>query len=232
MARPPLRAPLVYRSLRLRRMEAMDDPGLDPALRETALRGLESIAAWPGQRRPILETLLRWTGGLPERGRTLRVVELGAGSGHLSRWLAGEMAARGIRAEWIPTDARPQPGVAALEMADEKAYPDADIFLSNLVWHHLPDEVLCASVRAMEARARIGWMAYDLHRHWLHYYGARLALGRLPAILRFDGALSIQQGYRREELERLLARAGCGEAEIRWCFPFRWLVRRVKGERP
>ena len=57
--------------------------------------------------------------------------------------------------------------------------------------------------------------------------GAFLYFGGVHATLRYDNLTSavrkILRGFRREDWTRLAAAAGI-PAEIRWAFPFRWIV--------
>ena len=207
-----------YHFKRLRSTELMDLPGLDPSEREAALRGIEEISHWPGQRRPLLMALLRVIG--PASGR-LKLVELGAGSGHLSRWVALELARRGFEAEVLPTDLFPHPSVEKLDCLDP-ALPEADLYFSSLLLHHLDDASVSSMLALHASKARLGFAHFDLQRSLLHFYlaKARIALAGLPRINQIDALLSIQQGYSRRELRDL---AGPGP-KIRWSFPFRWML--------
>jgi hypothetical protein len=233
----------VYRFRRLRRAERMDEKGLPAWEREAALQGLEEISTWWGQRQPLLKAVLELLG--PPNTKRLRLVEVGAGSGHTARWMSGELLKRGYRAEVLATDlhpirpphreygwggSRPAPtifpgvGVRRLD-ALRGRLPDADLYYSNLFLHHLPDAAL-PQLFARQARAsRLGFVHYDLQRHWAHFYGASLRLrwAGLPRINWTDGLRSIQQGYTRADLSALAA-AGVAGVRLRWCLPCRWML--------
>ena len=196
----------------------MDDPALPAAEREAALRGLERISAWPGQRLSVLEALERLLG---KPGPRLRLIEVGAGSGHLSRWLDRELKLQGFRVEVFPTDRVSVPGVGRMD-ALKDALPEADIYFSNLMLHHLDDADLSGMLQAQCKASRLGFVHLDLHRHPLHYYGASALIraAGLPKINLSDGLRSIQQGYTSGEL---LALAPQG-SRVRWHFPFRWAL--------
>jgi hypothetical protein len=212
----------VYRFRRLRRQERMDQSGLPDAERQRALEGLERIGTWWGQRQPLLGAIGSLLGA-PGR-RRLRLIEVGAGSGHTAAWVSAQLALRGYRAEVLPTDLRPVEGVRRLD-ALKGRLPDADLYYSNLFLHHLPDAALPPLFARLARASRLGFAHFDLQRHWLHFYGAslRLGLGGLPRINWTDGLASIQQGYTRAELEALAAQ-GVPGAELRWCLPFRWML--------
>lgn len=212
----------MYRFERVRQAEEMDKPGLDPEVHEIALKGLEQIAGWPGQREPLFRRVAQMA---QRAGRPVRIVELGAGSGHLCRWMDGRFKEMGLEAEVIATDLHAAPGVLAADATKPRTWPRADIYFSNLTLHHLDDRLVVDLMKNMTARAPLGWLAFDLQRHWLHYIGARAAMsarGMHPILLN-DGARSIQQGFTRKDLKDLAGKAGL-KLEITWHFPFRWLV--------
>jgi hypothetical protein len=200
----------------------MDSAGLDPVERQAALDGLRTISTWPGQRGPILRALAELL-GRPKPG-IRRLIEVGAGSGHLSQWVASRLRALGHTVEVLATDLEATGGVTQMD-ALSTALPEADIYFSNLMLHHLEDADVQTMFQRQAAVSRVGVLHYDLHRHWAHFYGARFLLkaGGLPEIVRSDGATSIQQGFSRREL-RALAEPALPKARITWHFPFRWLL--------
>jgi hypothetical protein len=205
----------------------MDRPGISKAERDVALAGLDRLSAWPGSRAPLLGSVRALLG--PPDGKRRRLVELGAGGGALSRWLARSLAGLGYRAEVLATDRVGAPGVRRLDALAGRL-PAADLYFSNLVLHHPPDAgVRRLLERSAQASAR-GCVHIDIQRHWLHYYGAMalLKLAGLPRINRADARLSIQQGYTRREWLGLARGLGEG-AEATWQFPFRW---RLAWKRP
>lgn len=215
-----------YRPQRIRALERMDEPGLDPEMRALAFKGIERISGWWGQKKPLLREITRLLG--PAKPGRLKLVEVGAGSGHLSRWIEGGLRAEGYDAEVLATDLWAGPGVQALDCLSE-SLPEADLYFSSLLLHHLGDWDLCRMLQHQEKASRLGWVHFDLHRHLLHYLAARFRtrLAGLPEINQVDALLSIQQGYTRRELQGLLKAAGV-EAEIIWSLPCRWLISRKK----
>jgi hypothetical protein len=199
----------------------MDAAGLAPDERQAALDGLDRIGRWPGQRGPILRALASRL-GRPQPGLR-RLVEVGAGSGQLARWLAERLAARGHRVEVLPTDREAAPGVARLD-AVAGTLPEADVYYSNLLLHHLEDGDAQAMLRRQASACRLGLLHFDLQRHPIHFYGARviLAAAGMPAIIRQDAASSIQQGFTRAEL--LALAAPLPGAGVHWQCPFRWML--------
>jgi len=200
----------------------MDSEGLAPAERQAALDGLERIGRWPGQRAPVLKELASLL-GRPQPG-TRRLVEVGAGSGHLAQWVGVRLRAMGHSVEVLATDREPAEGVTRLDALD-RGLPEADIYFSNLMLHHLEDADVRTMFGRQAAASRLGLLHCDLHRHWAHYYGAGFLLwaAGMPDIIRQDGASSIQQGFTRAELGDL-AESVLPGARIEWHFPFRWIL--------
>jgi hypothetical protein len=200
----------------------MDLFGLAEAERQEALLGIERISHWPGQRAPLLNTLQRILG--PPGPKRLKLIELGAGSGHLARWISGELAARGYDAEVLATDLVAHAGVKKLDCL-KGTLPAADLYYSSLLLHHLKDEEVARMLRLQAAKARLGFVHFDLQRNLLHFYLAKILtrLGGFHRINQVDALRSIQQGYIRSELKALSSAAGLA-SDIRWSFPFRWLL--------
>jgi hypothetical protein len=201
-------------------IEAMDNPDLDPALREQALEGLgrlRRIFLRPG---PLLRAIVRILP--PPSNRTLRLVELGAGSRELSAWLTRALERTGRRVEMVPTDRIAAPGVRAFDCTAASGWLDADMFFSNLLLHHLSVDEIRRSLRMQAQHARYGSVHLDLVRTGLSYYLSRLFLPllRYPRIIQSDGLLSIQAAFTAMEM-RGLAEGICRSFEVHEALPFR-----------
>ena len=84
----------------------------------------------------------------------------------------------------------------------------------------------------MEGRARLGWLINDLHRHAVPYWVAHSmpALLRMNRLMRQDAAISVARAFMRPDWERLLEVVPLpgAAASVRWCFPWRYAVGRIK----
>jgi hypothetical protein len=199
----------------------MDAAGTSADERRAALDGLDRISAWPGQRVPLLRGLASLLG--KPRPRVRRLVEVGAGSGRLAAWVEFRLRALGHKVEVLATDREASEGVAKMD-ALAGPLPEADLYFSNLLLHHLGDSDVRRMFSLQASASGVGLLHCDLHRHWLHYHGAGFFLraARMPAIIQDDGARSIQQGFTRRELEALAE--GLPGARVAWTFPFRWML--------
>ena len=226
--------------------ELMDDETVDYATFRACLVDLAKANRWTLNDRPTLNFLERLvSSGRWPTGRPLRVVDVGSGYGDMLRRIDRWAARRDLKVELTGVDLSPWSARAAAEATPRDrpirwitadAFLDerpADVITSALFAHHLPDDQVVRYLQRMEATAEIGWFVNDLHRHPLPYAGFAL-LSRLMGWHRFvqhDGPISVARGFTIADWATLIAAAGLppGAAEVRWRFPFRVCVARVKG---
>jgi hypothetical protein len=75
-------------------------------------------------------------------------------------------------------------------------------------------------------QARLGIVINDLHRHPIAYHSIKI-LTRLFAkspLIRHDAPLSVARGFSREELDKIMQKAGITSYTISWRWAWRWLV--------
>jgi SAM-dependent methyltransferase len=225
--------------------ELLDFERADPDAIEACLRDLEWINRWTAAYR----VTLRWLDQLcRERrpARPLTVVDVGCGRGDMLRRIWAWGRERGLELRLIGVDRNPHaiaaaaaatPGAAPIryltrDVFDTAHDPPSDVVVSALFAHHLDDARLVRFLRWMEQRARLGWLINDLHRHPLPYFLARggAPLLRMHRFVRHDAPLSVARSFDRYDWLRLLDTAGLAPptTTIRWCFPFRFAVGRIK----
>lgn len=210
--------------------EWMDDPAA-PGF-DVALHGLARINRLSLAQRPVLRFLDSVAARHP--CQPLRILDVGAGGGDMlagiaawgrrrgvaleltgldiSPWAERHARARGVPGRWITAD--------LFEVEEEH-----DLVLCSLFAHHLDDAALVRFLGWLEARARLGWLISDLHRHWLPWAvvwgGVRLL--RMDPMVVHDSTVSIARGFSRDDWRAALRQAGVA-AEVGWAFPFRWQV--------
>jgi 2-polyprenyl-3-methyl-5-hydroxy-6-metoxy-1,4-benzoquinol methylase len=180
------------------------------------LRSLEKVNRWLLGYRPTLSWLERLPRGL--RG-PVHIVDVGSGGGDLLRQIAGWARRRDIAVQLTGIDLNPYAAGAAAEstpkeLGIEWVTGDAleyrpekpiDIVVSSLLTHHLEDEEIAALLRWMETTVQMGWFINDLERSEL---ASRLfGWMRWHWIVRHDGPVSFRRAFRKEDWERLLAKA-------------------------
>lgn len=206
-------------------------PEFEAALADLARINRMSLAYGP---------TLRWLEALATRhgASRLSVLDVGAGGGDMLKVIAGWGARRGIALDLVGLDRSPWAATHAAARGVPARWITADLFtldpaerfdavVCSLFAHHLADADLVRFLRWMESRAQFGWLISDLHRHWLPHGFVWLAVRalRMDPMVVHDSTVSIARGFTRADWRRLSADAGVA-AEIRWAFPFRWLVSR------
>ncbi len=225
--------------------EWMDDEGVDYATFRACLVDLAKANRWTLAHRPTLAFLHRIRRlGLWPTQRPLRLVDVGAGHGDMLRAIDRWCARRGLAVELVGVDLNPWSARAAAEAtapgrpirwvtADAFADPEpADVIVSALFTHHLPDALIARFLGQMEATAGIGWFVNDLHRHPVPHAAFALlsAAMRWHPFVRHDGPISVARAFTDGDWRRLIAQAGLDglPIEVRWRFPFRLCVARLR----
>lgn len=219
--------------------ELMDDPSLDAAAHDAALRALSRVHLLSGTGVRLRRTLARIAETVPGE-RPLRVLDVGCGGGDAS--LAAARWARDWKrpVDVVALDLSPQ----ALDFARRRSERDGlavtfvqgdavselpdgpfDLVISSLFLHHLSDDQVTRLLSACAQRSRHVVME-DLRRSRLGLLLAHVTL-RLVSRSRVawhDGPSSVRAGWRRSELADLARRAGLRDATVRWSWPERWIL--------
>ena len=231
--------------------EILDQPGLDATAQQQALIGLARInfisasvyVLW----RPIRALILRRQQAGDQR--TVRVLDVATGGGDLALCLRRRAKANGLPLEVVGCDCNPVAieharasairrqvdGVSFFQLdALREPFPDDfDVITSSLFLHHLDEEAAVAFLRKMRESARELALVNDLIRSrlgWcLAFFGTRV-LSRSP-IVHNDGLLSVQAAFTMAEAMELASKAGWENAQIKWRWPFRFLLANAQGAR-
>ena len=184
-------------------------------------------------------------GRLP-RGRAITIVDVGSGYGDMLRKIDRWAARHGWRVDLTGVDLNPWSARTAAEATpadrpiryvtanvfDFRPPGRIDIVISSLFTHHLDDAALIRFVAWMEDNAAIGWFVNDLHRHPIPYHVFRVVSRalRYHHFVQHDGPISIARAFDAYDWRFVLAAAGLapGAAQVKWRFPFRLCVARVK----
>jgi len=216
----------------------MDAADLDAATYARVLADLAGVNRLTLAARPTLRFLDR---ALRE-AKGFRLLDVGFGHGDMLRRIAHWAAGHGLKAELVGVDLNPKsaaiaaaatpPGLPIRYVTGDYRDQQApfDVVVSSLVAHHMDDDALVGFLRFMEARAKVGWLVNDLHRHRLAHAGYPLLARtmRWHRIVREDGTLSIARAFRPAEWHALLAAAAIKGAAVRRRFPFRLCVERIR----
>jgi len=187
--------------------------------------------------------LLHDAGRLP-KNRPLHILDVGCGYGDMLREVAAWAHRKKVEVKLTGIDLSPWSALAAREATsteteiawltgDVFAYrPDvpADVILSALLTHHLPDDMLVRFLRWQEDAAQIGWFVNDLHRHPVpyHVFAKASRLLRLHRFVQHDGPVSISRSFRKADWQQFLQSAQITGADVAWWMPFRLCVSHVQ----
>jgi SAM-dependent methyltransferase len=220
--------------------EWLDDPSLPLVEVRNNLEDLRLLHRRWGAAR----TLRRWASArllaAGVSGRRVRVLDVGAGSGHVAARLQRGLRAEGHRAAVVALDLQwrhlrlggsmrgsaPR-AIAVAGDAFHLPFEDGafDLVVSTLFFHHFSPPENGSLLREMARVARLGFALLDLRRHRAPALFVSLAgpvLFRSAATVH-DGLASVNQAYTVDEA-LAIAKAAVPQARARRLFPFRWLL--------
>ena len=211
--------------MREQALEILDDPDVDPALRERSHRDVElSNVLFGGRRavmlalRPLFDELTRGRRG-PHQAPHATLLDIGTGLADLP-WRAREIARRrGLTLHTIALDgafslisaARHRVNVPICGNAFALPFADrsVDVVLCSQLLHHFDHDRGVALISEMERVARHRVIISDLRRSWIAAVGFSLAAFalRFHPITRHDGRLSVLRGFTEGELGGMVVTA-------------------------
>jgi len=229
-------------ALRSTEPEEMDLETTSTETYARCLRDLSRVNAVTFTHRATLNFLARALKTLPKETK-ISILDVACGHGDLLRAIGRWASRRDQPVALSGIDLNPRSAEVARAATPPDmniAYRTGDVFadapeprphfiVTSQFTHHLTDDQIVTLLGWLEAHAARGWLIADLHRHFLAYYGFPV-LARLAGwhrIVRQDGRISIARSFRRAEWQALLDRAGIA-ARIKWRFPFRYCIERLK----
>jgi 2-polyprenyl-3-methyl-5-hydroxy-6-metoxy-1,4-benzoquinol methylase len=201
---------------------------------------LNTINTWLGGHKISCDGIKKIfaTGNHLNTSKKIVICEIGCGSGNNLLAIKKWCSANNVNASFIGIDINPK----CIESAPQAMHKDLelivndyrdmrfkeppDIIFSSLFCHHFTDEELVEQLQWMKTNAGTGFFINDLHRHPLAYYSIK-TLTRLFSksyLVKNDAPVSVLRGFKRNELEALLKKAGLGNCSIEWKWAFRWLI--------
>jgi len=178
--------------------------------------------------------------------QTVIILDLGTGSGHLLKTIAGWARRNRRRVKLVGLDRSNRCLAVAHEQgdssqsilllqADASCLPildgGVDFIISSLFLHHFSPPEVIELLRLAYAKARYGLLMSDLVRGEMPYLAFNLirpAFARHP-MTRYDGALSIRRAYVSTELSQLAQEAGIDDFKIYSHWPWRMTMVALKG---
>jgi 2-polyprenyl-3-methyl-5-hydroxy-6-metoxy-1,4-benzoquinol methylase len=245
-AKPPDRSlPMIFPDLsrRILESESMDDPALDAAEHERALRGLRRIRFISGAARTIWRPIGQFI--TREKRTSISILDVACGGGDLAITLERIANRANIdaridgcdiseRATRLAASRAARSGSSCrffeLDGLHDELPTDYDIIISSLFLHHLTDDDIVQFIRRAGDAARRMIIMSDLQRTRLGYLLAFLGtrtLSRSPVVHR-DSLLSVRAALTTEELRGLAESAGLTGSRILRCWPERMMLIRTR----
>ena len=224
--------------MRLRRTELLDDPNVDPGVRERSHRDVErSNVLFGGRRavmlavRPLFDEIVKSTTNhrppFADRQPRATLLDVGTGLADLP-WRAREIARRrGLSLRTVAIDGAFTLIATARHRLNDAVCGDAlalpfgdrsvDIVLCSQLLHHFDHERALKLIEELDRVARRRVIVSDLRRSWIAAAGfsvAAVAL-RFHPVTRHDGPLSVMRGFTEGELGGMVLTATGVQPAIR-----------------
>ena len=206
----------------------LDDPHVDPAIRERSHRDVERSNTLLGGRRAVMLALRPIVDDLATRHPPLAtLLDVGTGLADLP-WRAREIARRrGLSLRTVAVDNAFTLIAAARHRLNDAVCSDAlslpfadrsvDIVLCSQLLHHFEHQPALEVIAELDRVARRRVIISDLRRSWIAAAGfavAAVAL-RFHAVTRHDGPVSVMRGFTEGELGGMVLTATGVQPAIR-----------------
>jgi hypothetical protein len=200
---------------RAQQAEILDQPDCDPLSAEKSYRFMRFVNRYGGGGGTVCKFITRYV----PTGQKIKILDLGSGMcdvplavlsrfGRQSPWdldftcleinsVAIKMAQESIR------------GIPSIRILHENIFsfnPDTqyDYAIGSLFFHHLSDQKITELLHKLRSFVKKGILINDLHRSPFNYATCWLAVRGSHRAVRHDALLSIQKGFTKEHLRRLL----------------------------
>jgi ubiquinone/menaquinone biosynthesis C-methylase UbiE len=171
----------------------------------------------------------------------IKIADLGCGGGDMMMVMADWAKKKGINVQFIGIDANDfmidfgtkrtanYQNITYLHQdifSEEFKEKSFDIVTMTLFCHHFSDESLITLLQQLKKQTRIGIVINDIHRHWFAYHSIAwiTKLFLKSYLVKNDAKLSVWRAFVREDLEKIIQKAGFTKYSIRWKWAFRWEV--------
>lgn len=219
-------------------LELLDAPNIPKELLFKNLRELDVVNRLLGGHAITLSGIKKL---VINRNKIYRIVDIGCGGGDAMKKIAAWAKANKFVVELIGVDMNADAirfmeaeckefpeitGVASDYRDYLKSNTTIDIVHCSLFCHHLKDDELIELFQYMNQYAKVGFIINDLQRHWFAYYSIKFLTRLLngSTLVKNDAPLSVLRGFRKEELNNIVQKAGVKSFSIDWQWAFRYLV--------
>ena len=221
-------------------IELMDDLNMKGRLLRNTLDKIALINNWLGGNSVTLSGLNFFLKSY-SKDKQLTIVDLGCGNGDMLREVAkyGKRTNKnfkliGVDANQFTIDYAKELSTGFEEISykqlnvfsDEFDELEYDIVLATLFIHHFKEDEIVQFLKKINAKAKVGLIVNDLHRHKLAYYLFKMVsffIGN--SMVQHDGLLSILRGFKRRELKNITKKInGKSSIQWKWAFRYQWII--------
>lgn len=169
----------------------------------------------------------------------LHICEIGCGGGDNLRVIKRWCEKKHIKAKFIGIDMNPHcityshsrqenDGIEFIcsDYSSVQFETKPSIIFSSLFCHHFTDEQLQQQLQWMQEHATVGFFINDLQRHPLAYYAISILtkLFSKSYLVKNDAPLSVQRGFTKHELQKIISQSSLPSYQLNWKWAFRWLL--------
>lgn len=220
---------------RSQEQEIMDDLEISGEVVNQTLRELNTINKFLGGNKISVSAYKELT----RSKESVLLTDLGCGGGDIMMEMARWSRKKKMKASFLGIDANPN--IVAFAESNTNAFPEitykainifsdqfkeekVDIIHCCLFTHHFTDEELIQLFRLFKKQAKIGVIINDLHRHPVAYWSIKFLtyLFSRSTMVRNDASVSVARGFKKDELVRIIEKAGIANYSLSWCWAFRW----------
>lgn len=231
---------LVNTKHRSHTIEIMDDLEMTGPVLIDSLDQLAIINKLLGGNQVTLGGLKKILAG-QSKEKTIRIIDLGCGSGDMLRKVAEYGRKNDYKFELLGIDANQ----ATVDYANQLStdFPEIsykkedvlseyfkthtyDIAMCTLFLHHFDDHVAMNVMQTLLKNAEMGVLINDLHRHRLAYYLFKIVtLGVKNDMTKNDGLISILRAFKRKDFETYSKEIAYNSTiSWHWAFRYQWII--------
>lgn len=217
--------------------EIMDDFELKGHKLEVVLKDLNNINKRLGGYKITINGIKKL---INKKDRSLKIADVGCGSGENLRQIAKWAKRENISVELFGIDANMNTINLAKSLSvefdnisfmqqnvfdDDFCRNQFDIITLSLTLHHFKDKDIKKLLPILYQNSNLGLVINDLQRHWLAYVLFQLysAVFMKSNIAKHDGKVSILRGFKTSELAGYSTFVKPANIQIKWQWAFRYL---------
>ena len=219
---------------RRRGVEILDDPEVDPSIRERSITDVTRSNRWLGGLRAAMAEIR----AVVRHNDRATLLDVGTGLGDIPAEVMREMPDRVVtigvdeaRSLLLAARHRMTHGVCADALALPFRDASIDVVMCSQVLHHFEVEDAERLIREMHRVARVAVIVSDLRRSWIAAAGFWLVSFPMQfhPVTRHDGVVSVLRGFTPMELDRVV-RSATGAVPVvhrrlGWRLTARWSPR-------